>query len=218
MFKTIIQIAKTYDVSTANVEDALYALGIRDGKDPAPSEQYITHGIVQPVTDSNGQVICYRYNIEPIRVEFETKLSESSMKSVPTRKPYSAAFSIESTLAKMLGTLNKALQTQDLKALYRLKADIADIYAHLPSATTRPDQKHIKLDPEAEERFERLRQWRNATAKKRDVPPYAVMTNALLRAIAFYGPESEEELLDIKGFGKKRAEQYADEILKLLYS
>jgi superfamily II DNA helicase RecQ len=216
MFQTLAQIAKTYDASTACVEEILHALGIIESKRAAPAEQYITHGIVRPVTENSGKVVDYLYNIEPIKEEFEAKLSESMHQSIPVRNPGAAAFSIESTLSKMLGTLNEALLTQDLQSLYRIKADIADIYAHLPSTTARPIKKTIELDAAAEECFERLRSWRNATAKKRGVPPYAVLTNTVLRAIAFYRPASKEELLTIKGFGKKRAERYADEILKLL--
>lgn len=221
MFQTLRQIAEEYHTSTECVGKILYALGVCDKNHPVktliPFDQYITHGIAQPATDSSGKVIYYRYNIGPIKEEFEEKLSECDPSSLQTEVSGSTVFSVENTLAKMLDTLNEVLGTGDFQVLHRLKADIADIYAHLPATTAKPKQKRIELDAEAKERLDRLRQWRSATAKRKEVPPHAVMTNAVLNAIAYCRPKNEEELLSIKGFGKKRAELYSGKILKLLY-
>jgi superfamily II DNA helicase RecQ len=216
MFQTLSQIAETYDIDAASVEKVLCALGIRDGKRLAPFEQSIIHGIAEPVVDDGGNIVGYRYNIEPIKEEFESELAACPLASEHADLTRSSTFDIEHTLSKMIDTLNAVLETHDIPALYRLKSDIADIYAHLPRMTSGSKKELVALDTAAEERFERLRQWRNATAQQRGVPPYTVMPNAVLNAIASHRPKNEKELLGIRGIGKKRAERYADAILKLL--
>jgi superfamily II DNA helicase RecQ len=216
MLQTLGQIAETHGIDTATVEKVLCALGIRDDKRLEPFEQSIIHGIAAPVVDDSGKTVDYRYNIEPIKEEFESELAECHRASKHTKSPFIGTFNIESTLSQMIDALNEVLETHDFQALYRLKSDIADIYAHLPKTASGSHKELFVLDAAAKERFERLRQWRNATAQQRGVPPYTVMPNAVLNAIAYYRPENEEELLSIRGIGKKRAERYADAILKLL--
>ena len=76
----------------------------------------------------------YRYNIEAIKEEFEklvTALPEQTASEKSMESKQSADDAIEKKLQQMLTALNSALQTGETSQLYRLKADIADIYSLL---------------------------------------------------------------------------------------
>jgi ATP-dependent DNA helicase RecQ len=72
------------------------------------------------------------------------------------------------------------------------------------------------LPPEAEDRFERLRAWRTETAREKEVPPYIVFNDKSLRALALAAPETEGELLAVKGIGPAKAEAYGEDMLDVL--
>ena len=64
--------------------------------------------------------------------------------------------------------------------------------------------------------FDRLRSWRFATAKERNVPAYVVFPDATLREIAINRPQSLSELAGISGVGDRKLEQYGAAILELV--
>ena len=138
MFSTMTKIAKTYGIDAKSVGTLLYKLKIRDPQHPVqkgfPFEQAITHGIAKKVEGRDG-VIYYQYNIETIKNEFESLLEDKQQKqSIPSNVSSNdqVPYSIESKLQQMLQTLNHTLQTKNIDEIYRLKADIADMYALLP--------------------------------------------------------------------------------------
>jgi len=138
MFQTMTQIAKTYELDAKDVGNILYDLKIRDAKHAVqkgfPFDQAITHGIAQATTARSGECY-YRYNIHPIKEEFENKVDalkekqskylEKSPASERGNKPHQ----LEVKLQSMLKLLNEVLASGEIEKLYRLKADIADIYA-----------------------------------------------------------------------------------------
>ncbi|GEN74775.1 HRDC domain-containing protein [Chryseobacterium hagamense] len=63
-----------------------------------------------------------------------------------------------------------------------------------------------------------LKCWRSEKAKEQNLPTYFIATNKELLSVAKYKPARKEELLDIKGFGKHKIENYGEEILELLES
>ncbi|MHB8574121.1 MAG: DNA helicase RecQ [Dehalococcoidia bacterium] len=66
-------------------------------------------------------------------------------------------------------------------------------------------------DPEAvpdADLFERLRGLRKRLADERNVPPYVVFSDAVLRAMATRLPTTIEELLAINGIGEHKAQQF----------
>ncbi|MGB1506510.1 MAG: HRDC domain-containing protein, partial [Acidimicrobiales bacterium] len=63
---------------------------------------------------------------------------------------------------------------------------------------------------------ERLRTWRNDTAKAAGVPAYVVFNDATLYAIAERRPLDHDELLDISGIGPVKVERYADAVLEII--
>jgi superfamily II DNA helicase RecQ len=66
--------------------------------------------------------------------------------------------------------------------------------------------------------LEALKLWRSEKAKEQNLPIYFIATNKELASVAKYKPAKKEELLDIKGFGKHKIENYGEEILEILES
>ncbi|HMY51124.1 MAG TPA: RQC domain-containing protein, partial [Rhodocyclaceae bacterium] len=64
--------------------------------------------------------------------------------------------------------------------------------------------------------LDRLRSWRAATAKARNVPAYVIFHDATLRDIAHQRPDSREALAAISGVGDRKLDAYADDLLGLL--
>ena len=61
-----------------------------------------------------------------------------------------------------------------------------------------------------------LKLWRSEKAREKSLPVYFIATNKELLSIAKYKPIKKEELLDIKGFGKFKIENYGGEIIQIL--
>ncbi|MCK9987692.1 MAG: ATP-dependent DNA helicase RecQ [Azoarcus sp.] len=61
--------------------------------------------------------------------------------------------------------------------------------------------------------FDRLRAWRAATARERNVPAYVIFHDATLREIALARPASIEELAHISGIGDRKLEAYGASIV-----
>ncbi|MGF7032877.1 hypothetical protein J2T17_003800 [Paenibacillus mucilaginosus] len=66
-----------------------------------------------------------------------------------------------------------------------------------------------------EELYEALRQWRFKQASQEGKAPFIVATNRLLKMISAFVPQTEEELLQLPGFGKTKAASYSEAILAL---
>ena len=66
--------------------------------------------------------------------------------------------------------------------------------------------------------FERLREWRRATATERGVPPYVIFHDSVLRAIAQHRPASLQELASVGGVGEKKLDAYGDALIDLIGS
>ena len=65
-------------------------------------------------------------------------------------------------------------------------------------------------------RFERLREWRAATAKEHGVPAYVVFHDATLAELARACPQTLDALGRISGVGEKKRERYGEALLGLL--
>lgn len=74
------------------------------------------------------------------------------------------------------------------------------------------------LDADEEKILDALKEWRSEKAKAQNLPTYFIATNKELLSVAKYKPARKEELLDIKGFGKHKIENYGEEILEILES
>lgn len=61
---------------------------------------------------------------------------------------------------------------------------------------------------------EALVTWRRVKANTLDIPPFFILNQRVLFAIADAVPQTEEELMNIPGFGASKLEKYGAEILK----
>lgn len=75
-----------------------------------------------------------------------------------------------------------------------------------------------ELNSDEEKILSALKEWRSDKAKEQNLPGYFIATNKELMSVAKYKPARKEELLDIKGFGKHKIENYGEEILEILES
>ncbi|MEU2257621.1 DNA helicase RecQ [Nocardia xishanensis] len=64
--------------------------------------------------------------------------------------------------------------------------------------------------------FEKLREWRGATAKEQGVPAYVVFHDATLREIASRKPTSLAQLGAIGGIGENKLAKYGEQVLEVL--
>ena len=63
---------------------------------------------------------------------------------------------------------------------------------------------------------DKLLDWRRNTARTAQVPPYFILHQKLLYAIADLKPTTREELILIPGFGERMWEKYGSEILGIV--
>lgn len=74
------------------------------------------------------------------------------------------------------------------------------------------------LNYDEEQILNALKLWRSEKAREQNLPTYFIASNKELVSVAKYKPAKKEELLEIKGFGKHKIENYGEEILEILES
>ena len=74
------------------------------------------------------------------------------------------------------------------------------------------------LNRDEEKILDALKLWRSEKAREQNLPTYFIASNKELISVAKYKPARKEELLEIKGFGKHKIENYGEEILEILES
>lgn len=67
-----------------------------------------------------------------------------------------------------------------------------------------------------EDLFAELRTLRKQIADEKNVPPYVLFSDATLKELSRYFPTSKEDMLEIKGVGEKKYEQYGEEFLAII--
>ncbi len=58
--------------------------------------------------------------------------------------------------------------------------------------------------------------WRRSRSQEMNIPAYCILHQKTLLAIADTAPSTKEELMAVKGFGKKKYDKYGDEILAII--
>ena len=66
--------------------------------------------------------------------------------------------------------------------------------------------------------FEKLKHWRKEKAYKERIRPYIIFSDTSLISICNTKPKTLDELLEIRGVGTKKIENYGEEILNLINS
>jgi DNA helicase-2/ATP-dependent DNA helicase PcrA len=85
--------------------------------------------------------------------------------------------------------------------------------AGVPAPRRRDD---LDLEPDARERFDRLRTWRSGEAREAGVPAYVIAPDETLIAVAELAPRTLAALRRCRGMGPTRLERYGDAILALV--
>jgi superfamily II DNA helicase RecQ len=86
------------------------------------------------------------------------------------------------------------------------------------SGAERPTERQADprdLSAEGEALAARLKQWRTSEAKRLRVPPYCVLHDRTLTAVALARPTNPRQLLDIDGIGPAKVEKFGAAILEL---
>ena len=79
-----------------------------------------------------------------------------------------------------------------------------------------------KLNEDIEEKilnkdiYNKLKLWRKVKANSLGIKPYIIFSDSTLIEISNKLPKSKEELLDIRGFGEKKLENYGEEIINII--
>ncbi|HXH69252.1 MAG TPA: HRDC domain-containing protein [Pyrinomonadaceae bacterium] len=89
-------------------------------------------------------------------------------------------------------------------------------FTEKPAKAETVQPEPVVLTAEQEKSYAALRNWRNEQASQTGLAPYMIAHNDSLMQIAILQIKSKQDLLQIKGFGEKRAEKYGDEILRVL--
>ena len=72
------------------------------------------------------------------------------------------------------------------------------------------------LSGDDRELFEKLREWRAATAREQGVPAYIVFKDSVLADIASLRPDSLDALSEVSGVGATKLERYGDGVLEVV--
>ena len=78
------------------------------------------------------------------------------------------------------------------------------------------DDPAASLSDEQAAVYARLREWRNAEAKRQDISRFIIASNATLAEIARRVPYTEADLKAVKGMGPERLRKYGDKILEVV--
>lgn len=84
------------------------------------------------------------------------------------------------------------------------------VWMFTPKVPTQADDDYYK------DLFEDLRKLRKQEADDRDVPPYVLFSDATLKELSRYLPETKEDMLEIKGIGERKYEQFGELFLNVI--
>ncbi|QQZ09274.1 DNA helicase RecQ [Heyndrickxia vini] len=86
------------------------------------------------------------------------------------------------------------------------------------SIVSRKERIQVKQIIEDNQLFEQLRQLRKEIADKEKVPPYIIFSDQTLREMSAKLPSSKNELLQIKGVGERKLDQYGELFIAVITS
>lgn len=75
---------------------------------------------------------------------------------------------------------------------------------------------HAQLSVSEQELFDRLRAWRNSRAQADGVPPYVLLTNRQVAAVARRRPGTLTALREVEGIGEAKAGRFGSEVLAVV--
>ena len=153
--------------------------------------------------------------------EIEGKL-EIDIDNADTRKLYNKAVSqFEEECRVKSQTMQKTLKgfavTEYLTAKSLAVIDPPKVKQKKETKETKkPVLNNSKTDIAYQELYETLRQWRKNKMEELNVPAYTIMQQKTMLEIARKLPNTEKQLLNTKGIGKKMLEKYGNELLDIV--
>ncbi len=85
------------------------------------------------------------------------------------------------------------------------------------SRSAAPESEPIQLSAASQQLEQALKAWRTVTAKKLGMPPFIVLFDRTLRAIAHSCPTTPNQLLEVPGMGPAKVEKHGAEILAVCH-
>ena len=86
------------------------------------------------------------------------------------------------------------------------------------SETKKPEISEADLTEDELEIAQNLKTWRTQQAQKEGLPAYMILSNLNIFTVAKQKPQVLADFENLKGFGEKKTERYAEEIIALLNS
>ena len=95
------------------------------------------------------------------------------------------------------------------------------VHGILDRTQTGTDKARLKTSSDVEKKynehlFEELRKKRKELADEQEIPPYAIFPDATLMEMAYFYPQSEENLIGIYGVGSAKLKKYGDLFLRII--
>jgi len=82
----------------------------------------------------------------------------------------------------------------------------------------KPEISEADLTEDELEIVQNLKIWRTQQAQKEGLPAYMILSNFNIFTVAKHKPQVLADFENLKGFGEKKTERYAEEIIALLNS
>ncbi len=111
-------------------------------------------------------------------------------------------------------SLGKRFLAQRSDLLLPMRPDVVRSFKK-PSAKTAAE-KPAANDSQAEEIIKNLKAWRKRKADDLNVPPYVIFGDKTLLDLAAKKPKSRQELLNVYGIGRAKAEEFGRSILQII--
>ncbi|MDX1295606.1 MAG: HRDC domain-containing protein [Sulfurimonadaceae bacterium] len=164
--------------------------------------------------DRNGAIRYYRYNIEPIKEEFERLLIQPKKEPPASSKTLPFTQFVYHNLQEAITLLKKTTAGQEGNKSIEAVITLLETVQH--RVRDEDADLAMPLDIQGKHIRESLKIWRHKVAQLHDLPAYTVLSNAVLHAVAYYRPEAVDELTAIKGFGSKKMEMYGADVIAII--
>ena len=126
---------------------------------------------------------------------------------------------VRGVLERTRSDLTLAIRQQELeKKLQSLPDNIPASIEEAMSEENTPDTQSEEpvLDSNQMDVFDALIEWRQKRATEETLTPNMIARNSTLKEVVQINPSNIRELMEIKGFGERRANKYGRDIIKIL--
>ena len=92
---------------------------------------------------------------------------------------------------------------------------INDLSGFVKTLTLKEKTNHPKTDVNNDKLKDELIKYRREKSKEKNIPAYSVLSNNTIEQIVLNLPLNHTQLSNIKGIGKKKMDQYGNDIIKI---